>query len=75
MRFTPEAISFVVLGALSIAFGLWARGRVDELLDDDPLSDEEHEYRSDVMNRGAVTTLVVGAILIITGVTLSFMRY
>jgi hypothetical protein len=75
MRFTPESVSFVVLGALSIAFGLWSRGRVDELLDDDPLSDEEHEYRSDMMRRGALTTLVVGTILIVTGVTLSFMRY
>lgn len=75
MRFTPESIVFIVLGALSVAFGLWSRGRVDALLDDDPLSDEEHEYRGDMMRRGVITTLVVGAILIVTGVTLSFMRY
>ncbi len=75
MRFTPETIVFIVLGVLSIAFGLWSRGRVDQLLDDDALDDEEQEYRGDMMRRGTITLLAVGSVLVITGVTLSFMRY
>jgi len=75
MRITPETVVFIVLGALSVAFGLWSRGRVDALLDDDVLSDDEHEYRADMMRRGTITLLAVGSVLIVTGVTLSFMRY
>jgi hypothetical protein len=75
MKVTADTIAFIVLGAMSLAFGLWSRGRVDELLEDDPLSDEEHEFRSGVLNRGSVTLIVAGIVLLITGVTLLFVRH
>lgn len=75
MKVTADTVAFIILGALSLAFGLWSRGRVDDLLEDDPLSDEEHEFRSGVLSRGAVTLMVAGVILLITGVTLLFVRH
>ena len=75
MNVTADSVGFIVLGVLSLSFGLWSRGQVDALLDDDPLSEDEHEFRSGVLARGAVTLMVVGVILIIAGVTLLFVRH
>jgi len=75
MRVTVDTIAYIVLGALSLGFGLWSRGRVDQILDDDALDDEEHEYQSDILGRGAITLVVVGIILIGTGITLLFVRH
>ena len=75
MRVTADTIAFILLGVLSLAFGLWSRGRVDQLLDDDALDDDEHEYQSDVLGRGSITLMVAGIILLCTGVTLLFVRH
>jgi hypothetical protein len=63
------------LGVLSLGFGLWSRGRADQLLDDDALDDEEHEYQSDMLGRGSITLIVAGIILLGTGATLLFIRH
>jgi hypothetical protein len=75
MKVTVDTIAYIVLGVLSLGFGLWSRGRVDQLLDDDALDDDEHEYQSDILGRGSITLIIVGIILIGTGVTLLFVRH
>ena len=75
MKVTADTVMFITLGVLSVAFGLWSRGRVDQLLEDDPLTDDEYEYRSTQLHRGVITLIVVGCVLIITGVTLLFVRH
>lgn len=75
MKVTADVIAFIVLGALSLGFGLWSRGRVDQLLDDDALDDDEHEYQSDILGRGSITLIVAGIILLITGVILLNTRH
>ncbi len=75
MRVTADTIAFIVLGVLSFGFGLWSRGRVDQLLDDDALDDDEHEYQSDILGRGSITLMVAGVILVGTGVALLFIRH
>jgi hypothetical protein len=75
MEVTADTIAFIVLGVLSFGFGLWSRGRSDQLLDDDALDDDEHEYQSDILGRGSITLMVAGIILLGTGVTLLFVRH
>lgn len=75
MRLTADTVAFILLGLLSIGFGVWAHGREDQLLEDDALDADEHEYRSGQLRRGALSLLVFGAILVITGVTLLFVRH
>jgi hypothetical protein len=71
MNFTTDAISFLVLGALILTFGLWARGREDQLLEEDSLDEDEHEYRAHGLRVGVVTMFAVGVGFIVAGIALA----
>ena len=75
MKLTADTVAFILLGLLSIMFGFWAHGREDQLLEDDALDDDEHEYRSGELRRGALALLVFGGILVVAGVTLLFVPH
>lgn len=67
-------VAFAVLGAITLALGFFARGRIDGLIDDpklpDRLSEDEREYRGSQLSTGVATMFLVGGGLLIAAVGL-----
>lgn len=66
--------AFAVLGALTLALGLFMRGRIDGLIDDPKLpgrlSEDEREYRGSQLATGVLTMYVVGTLLLLAALGL-----
>jgi hypothetical protein len=66
--------AFAILGIITLAIGLFARGRIDGLLDDpklpDRLSEDEREYRGSQLATGVLTMYVVGTVLLLAALGL-----
>jgi hypothetical protein len=66
--------AFAILGALTLALGVFMRGRIDGLIDDPKLpgrlSDEEREYRGSQLTTGVLTMYVVGTLLLLAALGL-----